>query len=137
MEFSLHSVFWCGSCCAMASSQEHLCILKLVFAHLREVQSSARLQQTEGQKSSLWTTLLLLQTGSTRKDWAGGLKPHFCSISFGNPISQLNKSPLFTACPWHVALSIRRYQQHIGSFCPSPTFSPTILEKDLSPFLDV
>lgn len=42
--------------------------------------------------------ILLLQTASTREDWAGGLKPHFCSISFGNPISQLTNH----RCSWLV-----------------------------------
>lgn len=47
--------------------------------------------------------ILLLQTATTRKDWAGGLKPHFCSISFGNPISQLTNHRCSRLVPgmWH------------------------------------
>lgn len=47
--------------------------------------------------------ILLSQTGSAGQDWAGGLKPHFCSISFGNPISPLTNRLCSLPAPgmWH------------------------------------
>lgn len=88
----LHRVLWCGLCCAGPSSQKHLCVFRTC---LHTSQSNAMLCQAPANwRSAKFPVdssdkILLLQTGSTREDWAGGLKPHFCSISFGNPISQL------------------------------------------------
>lgn len=92
MEFSPHGVFWCGFSCTVASSRQQLCVLKTC---LHTSQRSAMLCQApangRSEKFPVDHTdkILLLQTGSTREDWAGGLKPHFCSISFDNPISHL------------------------------------------------
>lgn len=92
VEFSPHGVFCCGFSCAVASSQQQLCILKTC---LRASRRSAILCQAPANgRSEKFPVdhadkILLLQTGSTREDWVGGLKPHFCSISFGNPISQI------------------------------------------------
>lgn len=57
-ELSLGSALRCGLCCAAVAHRSSCVFWKLVFAHLRGARCSARLQQTEGQKSSLWTTLI-------------------------------------------------------------------------------
>lgn len=64
---------------------------KPVFSRLRGAtlcQAPAK-RRSEKFPADSTDKILLLQTGSTREEHAGGLKPHFCSISFSNPISQL------------------------------------------------